>query len=101
MLCEVFSLCYVRFLDASNPRKRVLARFARCGRFAAAGGPRYIATNPPRGVGTGGTNPPLGTSMTIVSVYHCLTLQFGRFLGFSLLLIQYAKYKEQLQNTYS
>ena len=48
MFCEVFSLCYVRFLDASNPRKRVLARFARCGRFAAAAAasrPQAISTN--------------------------------------------------------
>ena len=33
---------------------------------ACLGGPRYIATNPPRGVGTDGTNPPLGGSMHIL-----------------------------------
>ena len=39
MLCVVFSLCYVCFVDAFNPRKRGLARFARCGRVALAAGP--------------------------------------------------------------
>ena len=76
MLCEVFSLCYVRFLVcvmclflvcvmclflAGEPRfaRRELASLA----GACLGGPRYIATNPPGGVGTGGTTPPLGGSM--------------------------------------
>ena len=36
VLCSFFSLCYVLFVDAFNLRKRGLARFARCGRFAAA-----------------------------------------------------------------
>ena len=48
VFCVVFSLCYVWCLDASNPRKRVLARFARCGRFAAAAAasrPQAISTN--------------------------------------------------------
>ena len=74
MLCEVFSLCYVRFLVcvmclflvcvmclflAGEPRfaRRELASLA----GACLGGPRYIATTPPGGVGTGGTKPPLGT----------------------------------------
>ena len=39
VLCVVFSLCYVCFVDAFNPCKRDLARFARCGRFVAAAGP--------------------------------------------------------------
>ena len=38
-LCSFFSLCYVLFVDAFNPRKRGLARFARCGRFAPASRP--------------------------------------------------------------
>ena len=45
---------------------------------ACLGGPRYMATNTPWGVGTGGTTPPL---IDKYASTHCFTLQVGRFLG--------------------
>ena len=78
MLCEVFSLCYVRFLVC------VMCLFLVCvmclflawraslrsagARFARGGVPGWAEVHrhqPPRGGGTGGTTPPLATSM------HC------------------------------
>ena len=56
--CSFFSLCYVLFVDAFNPRKRGLARFARCGRFAAAAGP------------SGPQMPPLNTGVISVLQLH-------------------------------
>ena len=62
MFCEVVSLCFVRCLVLDLARLRLASWLASLA-GACLGGPRYIATNPPGGVGTGGTNPPLGTSM--------------------------------------
>ena len=77
MLCEVvslcsvfiFSLCSVRFLVLDLARLRLASWLASLA-GACLGGPRYIATNPPGGVGTGGTNPPLGGSMPILTLVH-------------------------------
>ena len=73
---SIFSVCHVRFLVS------VLCLFLVCvlclflawraslrsagARFARGGVPGWAEVHrhqPPRGVGTGGTNPPLGTSM--------------------------------------
>ena len=58
VLCAAFRLLPVRFLDAFEPRKRWLARFARCSRFAAAAcpsGPLFVDTlHPPPPVTQGG-----------------------------------------------
>ena len=75
MLCEVF--------------RRVQPAQARVGSLRSLRplrgrrGPRYIATNPPRGVGTGGTTPPLATSMHCRSSNTCGPVFFCTYVVYS------------------
>ena len=79
VVCAVFRVCYVWCLDAFNPRKRGLARFSRCGRFAAPAG--SLSAQMQKKVGRGGYPPRSTGSIRLQPVKKALLHHYSLIIG--------------------